>query len=162
MSLTITQTSLIIDLPDEQMSLQIAERFAHVVFSPLVLGFSGEIGAGKTTFIRAMLRTLGIQGSIKSPTYTLIESYVANRLHIHHFDLYRIHEEFELEFLGFRDYFTNEALCCIEWPERFQSSFDCIDILLRLTSKGHGREMHMMAKSPRGEDVLSLFSGAFS
>lgn len=162
MLLTIAQKSLCIDLPDENTTNNMAERFAHIMSPPLVLGFTGEIGAGKTTFIRAMLRSLGIQGGIKSPTYALVESYMINDLHIHHFDLYRIQEEVELEFLGFRDYITNEAVCCIEWPERAQYSLDCIDIHFNLTTKGHGREMQVVAKSPRGQDVLSLFSGASS
>ena len=162
MPLTPHNTSLLVDLLDEQMTLQVAKRFASIISSPLVIGFSGEIGAGKTTFIRAMLRALGIEGGIKSPTYALVESYMINNLHIHHFDLYRIQEEVELEFLGFRDYITNEALCCIEWPERVQCSLDCIDIHLSLTTKGLGREMQIIAKSPRGQDVLSLFSEASS
>lgn len=151
---------LILDLPEEHVSEQMAAHFAKVLSAPLVLGFSGEIGAGKTTFIRAMLRELGIRGAIKSPTYTLVESYEFNRLHIHHFDLYRIQEEAELEFIGFRDYFTAPAICCIEWPERINSGLGCIDIQLTLTTKGMGRALHMHATSPRGCHVLSLFSGA--
>lgn len=152
--------TLNLDLPEEETTVNIASRLANVISAPLVLGFRGEIGAGKTTFIRAMLRALGIQGAIKSPTYALVESYLIKDLPIHHFDLYRIQEDVELEYIGFRDYLTNDGICCIEWPERAQHALDCIDIQLTLTSKGMGRELHMVAISPRGHDVLSLFSGA--
>lgn len=149
-----------LDLANEQITEQIASDFAKVLSAPLVLGFSGEIGAGKTTFIRAMLRQLGIQGAIKSPTYTLVESYHTNDLHIHHFDLYRIQEETELEYIGFRDYFTAPAICCIEWPEQAQSELGCIDIQLTLKTKGMGRSLHIDAFTLNGCQVLSLFAGA--
>ena len=151
---------LTIDLPEEHATEQTAAHFAKALSAPLVLGFSGDIGAGKTTFIRAMLRELGVLGAIKSPTYTLVESYEINSLHIHHFDLYRIQEETELEYIGFRDYFTDPAICCIEWPERAQNELGCIDIQLTLTTIGMGRALEMHATSPRGCHVVSLFSGA--
>lgn len=148
---------LTFDLPDATETEQIARQFAAVVLPPLVLGFSGEIGAGKTTFIRAMLRALGVTGAIKSPTYALVETYSVNNGFIHHFDLYRIHEEAELDYIGFRDYFTHTTVCCIEWPERLQTSLDYMDIQLSLTMKGMGRALNMQAISSRGEQVLSLF-----
>lgn len=159
MSLDFNHNLLRLDLDDEPMSCQMASRFAKILVAPLVIGFCGEIGAGKTTFIRAMLRSLGIQGAIKSPTYTLVESYPLKGLLIHHFDLYRIHEDIELEYIGFRDYMTNEAICCIEWPERVQSALDSIDIQFTLTPKGNGRELEMVAITSKGQHILSLFSG---
>jgi len=149
-----------LDLEDEQITIKVASDFTRALSAPLVLGFSGEIGAGKTTFIRAMLRRLDIQGTIKSPTYTLVESYHTNDLHIHHFDLYRIQEETELEYIGFRDYFTTPAICCIEWPERAGSELSCIDIQLTFKIKGMGRSLHIDTLTPKGCQVLSLFAGA--
>lgn len=149
---------LTFDLPDESATEQMAHRLASLLSAPLVLGFSGEIGAGKTTFVRAMLRALGISGGIKSPTYALVESYTINDLHLHHFDLYRIQEDEELDYIGFRDYFTTPSICCIEWPERIQKGLDCIDMQLTLTMKGMGRELQIHGTSATGRHVLSLLS----
>ena len=144
------------DLPDEAATEHMAVRFVNLISAPMVLGFSGEIGAGKTTFIRAMLRALGISGGIKSQTYALVESYIINDLHIHHFDLYRIQEEEELDYIGFRDYFTTPSICCIEWPERIQNGLGCMDMHLTLSMKGIGRELQIHATSAKGSHVLSL------
>jgi len=147
------------DLPTERASEQIAARLAASLFSPLIMTFSGEIGAGKTTLIRAMLRCLGVTSAIKSPTFSLIESYQTQHLHIHHFDLYRIHEESELDYMGFRDYFTDDAICCIEWPERAVSYLGNPDVAFSLSLKGAGREMHAHAFSAAGKSMLSCLVG---
>lgn len=152
---------LTLDLPSAHTTEQMAAKFARVLSAPLVLGFSGEIGAGKTTFIRAMLRSIGIQGAIKSPTYSIVESYFMKDLQFHHFDLYRIQEDIELEYIGFRDYFTPQTICMIEWPERIQNKLtDCIDLQLTLNIKGCSREIQLQAKSLKGLNVLSLFTEA--
>ncbi|SPX61871.1 ATPase with strong ADP affinity [Legionella feeleii] len=91
-----------IALPDVQYSEALAARLAACLTAPLVLTFSGEIGAGKTTFIRAMLRALGVKSAIKSPTFSLLESYQCQYLQVHHFDLYRIHDETELEYIDYK------------------------------------------------------------
>ena len=148
-----------IDLPDEQASERIAERLAACLLSPLVLTFSGDIGTGKTTLIRAMLRSLGVQTAIKSPTFSLVESYQGTDLQIHHFDLYRIHDEAELDYIGFRDYFSANALCCIEWPERAPGYLAVADIKFTLGLKGLGRKMQMSALTSPGAAVLSCLAG---
>lgn len=150
---------MVIDLPTEQMSELVARRIAACLVSPLVLTFSGEIGAGKTTMIRAMLRSLGVSSAIKSPTFSLVESYQAGDKQIHHFDLYRIHDETELDYIGFRDYFSTNAICCVEWPERVNYYLDWTDIEISLSMKGLGREMQINAQSPAGAVLLSCFSG---
>jgi len=147
-----------IDLPNEQASEKMAERLASCLVSPLVLTFSGNIGAGKTTMIRAMLRNLGVDTAIKSPTFSLVESYQGAHLQIHHFDLYRIHDETELDYIGFRDYFSTNAICCIEWPERAPSYLAMADIKFTLDLKGVGRKMHIDAPSPAGAAVLSCLA----
>jgi tRNA threonylcarbamoyladenosine biosynthesis protein TsaE len=149
----------IIDLPTETDSEQMAARVAACLVSPLVLTFTGEIGAGKTTFIRAMLRCLGVNSAIKSPTFSLVESYQGTNLQIHHFDLYRIQDEAELDYIGFRDYFTDNAICCIEWPERATGYLTEADLGFTLSLKGDGREMQMHAFSPAGAAVLSCLAG---
>lgn len=141
------------ELPDETHCERLAAKLAAALLAPATLTFQGDIGAGKTTFIRAMLRALGVSGAIKSPTFSLVESYECRGLHIHHFDLYRIEEESGLEYLGFRDYFTSRAVCCIEWPERAGTQLEA-DLRIILTIKGSGRFMTVEAGSPTGEAML--------
>ena len=150
---------MLIDLPTELASEKQAAGIAACLVSPLVLTFSGEIGTGKTTFIRAMLRSLGVHSAIKSPTFSLVESYQAGPLQIHHFDLYRIHDEAELDSIGFRDYFSANAVCCIEWPERAPRYLSCVDVGFSLGLKGAGREMQIHAFSSAGAAVLSCLAG---
>ena len=90
-----------LNLINEAATEVFATRLAVCLTPGLILAFSGEIGTGKTTIIRAMLKKLGVQSAIKSPTFSLVESYVVSTGSIHHFDLYRIHHEDELEYLGF-------------------------------------------------------------
>lgn len=151
--------TVVIDLPTEHASEQLAQRLAVCLVSPLVMTFSGDIGAGKTTLIRAMLRSLGVTSTIKSPTFSLVESYQANHLQIHHFDLYRIHDESELDYIGYRDYFSDDAVCCIEWPERVANELINADIGFTLGMKGVGREMQVQAFSSAGDLMLSCLLG---
>lgn len=149
-----------IQLPDEAASNQFAAQLAQVVTSPLTLTFSGEIGAGKTTVIRGFLRELGVTSAIKSPTFSIVESYfIPPLLQIHHFDMYRIHDEDELELLGFRDYLTEQAVCCIEWPERVPQSLPGVDIRFSLTIQEQGREMTAQALSETGKHLLASLKG---
>ena len=150
---------MVINLPTELASEKMAARLSACVLPPLVLTFSGDIGAGKTTLIRAMLRSLGVQSAIKSPTFSLVESYQLADLHIHHFDLYRIHDENELDYIGFRDYFVDNAICCIEWPKRAVSYLDWADLEITLSLKGTGRDMQIHAYSPAGAAILSCLEG---
>ena len=150
---------MIIDLPTERASEDIAARLTACLAAPLVMTFSGQIGAGKTTLIRAMLRCLGITTAIKSPTFALVETYQLERMQFHHMDLYRVQDESELDYIGFRDYFTSDAVCCIEWPERVSGCLEQVDIEFSLRLNGVGREMQVCALSPAGTAVLSCFLG---
>ena len=147
------------ELADESASEALAAQLSIGLISPLVLTFSGEIGAGKTTFIRAMLRALGIKSAIKSPTFSLIESYDCQHLQIHHFDLYRIHDEVELDYIGFLDYFKDAAVCCIEWPERVPTVMSLVDLKFSLALSGAGRIIQIQANSPLGETLMTRFEG---
>lgn len=148
-----------IDLPTERVSEDVAARLAACLGPSMIITFSGEIGAGKTTLIRAMLRSLGVTSAIKSPTFSLVETYQTNPLQIHHVDLYRIHDESELDYIGFRDLFSNNAVCCIEWPERVSCCLEHVDIGFSLSLNGEGREMHARAYSSAGVLMLSCFLG---
>ncbi|MGL5743399.1 MAG: tRNA (adenosine(37)-N6)-threonylcarbamoyltransferase complex ATPase subunit type 1 TsaE [Legionella sp.] len=154
-----TNREITLNLPDEKASAHFAVRLAACLNPSLVMSFSGDLGAGKTTIIRAMLRHLGVQSAIKSPTFSLVESYSCHSLLIHHFDLYRIHHEEELEYLGFRDYFTQESICCIEWAENAGKALPNVDIRFKLSITGAGREMHIVALSVAGKRILALLAG---
>lgn len=143
-----------IDLVDEQSSQFFAKKLAACLLPGVILTFRGDLGAGKTTIIRAMLRALGIQTAIKSPTYSLVESYDCGELNIHHFDLYRIQDEHELEYLGFRDYFEKDSVCCIEWPEKAGNALKDVDLSIQLTMKGAGRVLSLEALSATGNSIL--------
>lgn len=146
-------------LSDEQASEQWAAQFAQALRAPLVLSFSGEIGAGKTTIIRAMLRALGIQSAIKSPTFSLVESYSCHDFVVHHFDLYRIHHEDELEYIGFRDFFAEQNICCIEWAEHAGQLLPSVDLHFKLNIKEAGRELALSAFSAAGQQLLAGLMG---
>lgn len=146
-------------LKDELASELWAKRLAQQLRAPLILSFSGEIGAGKTTIIRAMLRSLGIQCAIKSPTFSLVESYTCNDFILHHFDLYRIHHEEELEYIGFRDFFSEQNICCIEWAEHAGYLLPEIDLSFKLKVKEAGRELEIKALSAAGQTMLAGLTG---
>jgi tRNA threonylcarbamoyladenosine biosynthesis protein TsaE len=150
---------LLVNLNNEQASELLAVRLASRLSAPLILAFSGDIGTGKTTIIRAMLRHLGVQSAIKSPTFSLVESYSCSDVLIHHFDLYRIHYEEELDYLGFRDYFSTNSICCIEWAEHAGRALPKIDMQFHLSIKGAGRHMQISALSVAGEKILACLAG---
>ncbi len=147
-----------VQLANEEATQTWASRFAACIEPNLVLTFIGPIGAGKTTFIRALLRQLGVTGAIKSPTFSLIESYNCEDLFIHHFDLYRIVDDSELEYLGFRDYFSEKSLCCIEWPDRIKNRVIESDLSFSFTVLRKGRLMTLIAHSVLGEKILACMA----
>jgi tRNA threonylcarbamoyladenosine biosynthesis protein TsaE len=142
-------------LDNEKASEQFGAQLASYLSAPLVITLSGDIGVGKTTIIRSLLRNLGIQSAIKSPTFSLVESYFCQGLHVHHFDLYRIHNEEELEYIGFRDYFSNDNVCCIEWAEHAGKTLPPADIRFNLSIKGAGRELQIIASSSAGKRIMA-------
>ena len=136
--------------------LAIAEAEAGAEDAPAPQGhvhLSGRLGAGKTTLVRGMARALGIEGPVKSPTYTLLEPYAAGAVKLYHFDLYRIADGEELEYLGARDAFAERALCVVEWPERAGGWLPQADLHVHLVTAGTGREARIEAYGERGERV---------
>lgn len=120
----------------------------------IVLFFHGELGAGKTTLIRGILHGLGHRGAVKSPTYTLVESYPFATLTVHHFDLYRLKSAEELEFLGIRDYLGGQNLCLIEWAERGAGILPAPDLDIRIERQEAGRLVRFTAGTETGAALL--------
>src|SRR5262245_38263379 len=107
-----------ISLPDPTATEALGAALAPGVAPGRVLHLSGDLGAGKTTVVRGVLRALGYYGKVKSPTYTLVEPYGLSSLNLYHFDFYRLRNAEEWESSGFREYFSPQAACLVEWPER--------------------------------------------
>ena len=117
--------------------------------------FSGDLGAGKTTLIRGILRALGYTGPVKSPTFTLVESYTVAALELYHFDLYRLEEPEELEAIGIRDYMDGCGVCLVEWPERGKQMLGVPDVEVVITITDDGRGLRLSGRTDRGQQMLA-------
>lgn len=142
-------------LADEADTIAFGAALAGLASSGALITLSGDLGAGKTTLCRGLIRASGHQGAVKSPTYTIVEPYELSDCSIMHFDLYRLEDPEELEFLGFRDYLQPHNLCLIEWPEKAGPLLPTPDLRLELRLDGRGRRIHWQSGSPRGE-ALSI------
>jgi tRNA threonylcarbamoyladenosine biosynthesis protein TsaE len=139
---------------DEAALNKVAARLAAGLRDGGVLYLRGELGAGKTTFARALLGALGVGLRIKSPTYSLIESYATGDLAVHHLDLYRIADPGELEWLGLADLTAGPHLLLVEWPERAARALPVPDLVVSLAHAGEKRDAVLAAGSVRGADWL--------
>lgn len=138
-----------ISLANEEATAAFGARLAKALSAralPLIVVYlHGDLGAGKTTLVRSVLRGFGHQGSVKSPTYTLVEEYEVMDRKIYHFDLYRLADPEELEFMGMRDFLNPDLealggiICFVEWPEKGEGLLPRADIDLRLSIYGEGR-----------------------
>ncbi|KZN15418.1 tRNA (adenosine(37)-N6)-threonylcarbamoyltransferase complex ATPase subunit type 1 TsaE [Marinomonas sp. TW1] len=115
-----------------------------------VVYLEGDLGMGKTTLVRGMLRGMGHDGPVKSPTYTIVEPYELVDLEVYHFDLYRVGDPEELEFMGIRDYFTEQSLCLIEWAEMGRGILPQADLIVRLDLIRQGRHVALEATTDKG------------
>jgi tRNA threonylcarbamoyladenosine biosynthesis protein TsaE len=120
-----------------------------------VITLSGELGVGKTTLVRGALQSRDVVGGVRSPTYTLVEYYPFNDFAVAHFDLYRLGDPEELEYLGYRDYLDQQTLCFIEWPERAEGYINAIDLEIKLEYDPHGRCLTLRPESEWGQQLVS-------
>ena len=141
-------------LADEAATLALGSELAAVMVPGLMVYLSGHLGAGKTTLARALLKGLGYTGKVKSPTYTLVEVYAVSRLNLYHFDFYRFGNSQEWLDAGFRDYFTADAVCLVEWPEKAAGSLPKADLTISLSMHETGRSVTIAAGTQEGEQCL--------
>jgi tRNA threonylcarbamoyladenosine biosynthesis protein TsaE len=134
----------------------LGQQLAEALEAPaLLVTLEGELGAGKTSLVRAFLHGLGHTGRVRSPTYTLMEPYLLAGKQIIHLDLYRLGDPGELEFLGFRDLIDEEHVVLIEWPERAGDLIPTPDLAVTLAYEGDGRRVRISAGTDRGRRLLS-------
>lgn len=143
---------------DETQMLAFAESLAKQV-TPVVIYLEGDLGAGKTTFSRGLIQALGHKGAVKSPTFTLVEPYENLNLPVYHFDLYRLSDPEELEYIGIRDYAAGEALLLIEWPSCGTGFIPEADLQLNITrSSPTSRDITLAAVSEKGRAIVKALA----
>jgi tRNA threonylcarbamoyladenosine biosynthesis protein TsaE len=148
------QSMRTIDLPDERATLAFGAALARAIVPGVVIYLSGELGAGKTTLARGILRGLGYGGRVKSPTYALVEPYKLSRLDLYHFDFYRLDRPRTLDELGLREYFGPGAVCLIEWADK-AAGLPAPDVLIVIEIAGSGRRIELHAGTEVGRRCLT-------
>ena len=152
-----TSKGLTLFLGDEAATLALGAQLAQVV-GPGLIRLQGELGAGKTCLVRGLLRGLGYQGRVKSPTYTLIEPYATARVAVSHWDLYRLGSAAELDALGLREHDRANELLLVEWPERAGDRLDRFDLAIQIDYVDGGRKVRMTPGSALGQGWLESLS----
>lgn len=155
-------------LDGEADTVAAGESLGKAMRGGAVVYLDGQLGAGKTTFCRGVLRAFGYAGPVKSPTYTLVEAYEdlvwateppeLKTVSVYHFDLYRLGDPEELEYMGIRDYFNDDAVCLIEWPQRGRGFLPSADIMVSIEAHGAGRIIAARGETLRGQKILAQLS----
>ncbi|GMR21428.1 MAG: tRNA (adenosine(37)-N6)-threonylcarbamoyltransferase complex ATPase subunit type 1 TsaE [Gammaproteobacteria bacterium] len=136
----------------------LGRQMAQVLADVRLIGFSGDLGAGKTTLVRGLLQALGHEGAVTSPTFTLVQPYTLGSRSIFHFDLYRLQDPQELEDIGWREYFQPGQLCLLEWPEKAQGLLPVADIDVMIQKLNTGRRVVLNSQTPAGDAVIAALS----
>ncbi|MBE0462639.1 MAG: tRNA (adenosine(37)-N6)-threonylcarbamoyltransferase complex ATPase subunit type 1 TsaE [Halomonadaceae bacterium] len=144
-----------VQLDNEEAQVAFGEALGRALQGRGRIYLEGDLGAGKTTLTRGILRAYGHLGAVKSPTYTLVEPYELDAQRIYHLDLYRVADPEELEFIGGRDVLSDEAICIIEWPSRGEGWLPAPDIRLSLAVADLGRQVTLTPYNEHGERVLN-------
>ncbi len=142
-----------LNLAAEVDTLALGRALAPLLQPGMVVHLSGDLGAGKTTLARGILRGLGFEGRVKSPTFTLLEPYKFSRLYLYHFDFYRFLDPQELEETGFREYFNAESVCVVEWPEK-APDLPAADLKIDMRAEAQGRTVDITAHTEVGRRCL--------
>jgi tRNA threonylcarbamoyladenosine biosynthesis protein TsaE len=149
-------------LPDLAATERLGALLAGVLRPGLKIYLSGDLGSGKTTLVRALLRAAGHAGRVKSPTYTLVELYVISKLYLYHFDFYRFRDPEEWQDAGFREHFDSPAICLVEWPEKAAGLLPPADLDIAIEINQSGRDITISANSASGENCLIALQPASS
>jgi tRNA threonylcarbamoyladenosine biosynthesis protein TsaE len=151
-----------IHLEGESAQDAFGRRIARHLSPPCVIYLQGDLGTGKTTLVRGVLRGLGHAGPVRSPTYTLLEPYDLQTMELYHLDLYRLCDPEELELLGLRDLLEPTSVLFVEWPERGKGVLPQPDVRVLIRYAGEGRDLELIAVGSRGEELESqLLSVSF-
>jgi len=150
-----SESNLTIIAQDEEAMMACGAQLASAVLPGTVIFLEGPLGMGKTTLSRGFIQSLGHRGAVKSPTYTLVEPYELGELKVYHFDLYRLGDPEELEFMGIRDYFDGQSLCLVEWPQRGQGVLPPADLVINIERKNSGRRLSVNAGTAKGKAALT-------
>ncbi len=142
-------------LESESVTLAFGAEIATILHPGLIIFLKGDLGAGKTTLARGILRGLGYEGKVKSPTYNLVELYKISRLYFYHFDFYRFADPIEWEEAGFREYFNENSICLVEWPEKAEKLLPIADVQISFTMIGTGRNIEIHAGTEVGRQCLN-------
>lgn len=152
--------SITVNLADEAATLALGARFGAALTPGMHVHLEGDLGAGKTTFVRGLLRGLGYADKVKSPTYTLVEEYAVRGLHLCHFDFYRFTRPEEYLDAGLDEYFARDGVCLVEWPRNAEPYLPPADVGISLAIDGAGRVATLVALSAKGERCLTSFPAA--
>jgi tRNA threonylcarbamoyladenosine biosynthesis protein TsaE len=148
-----------VQLADEAATLALGAQLAGLLTPGLNIWLEGDLGSGKTTLVRGILKALGHAGTVKSPTYTLIEPYVTSRIKLYHFDFYRLINPEEFLDAGLDEYFSGEGICFVEWPRQANPYLPLPDIVITLTSQDGGRWCEIRAKTKAGRTCAAQLTG---